>query len=395
MRIASMRCDDMRPLRTPDMNVLLLSSRHPWPPFTGDRLRATIWIAALQKIANVALVAPDGPAPGAGCRFYPASRSIGRAAAGVVDVLRGAPVQSLLAAPFDWRGAIARALADHGGFDATIVLLSRLDRSVRDLLPPGIHVLDAIDSLRRSSDERARNASPPLRWFWREESRRVARVERDASRAYDTVVVVGGEGEAEELNATAVPSGIDIAPLGDAPRRFDFAFWGRLAYFANADAASWLVDEIWPLIRERIPHATLFLGGAAAPARIRALHGRSGITVQSPIDDVAALARQARIAIFPVRYGTGQSTKMLEAAEGGCAVVATAKAVRGLGPLARHASVANDASGLAGAAVALLIDERRRADMARALRATVETTYSREETLQRLAAIVSQRKAAA
>lgn len=379
------------------MNALVLSSRFPWPPFTGDRLRATIWLEALERVANVSLVAPNGVIPEHAPRltFHPAAPSAMRGVAGALRVLGGAPVHALLAAPYDWADAIERALHDAGAFDATIVLLSRLDPWVRGVLPNGFRVLDAIDSLRRSMSERADEASLLTRSFWGAESRRVARAEEDLARVYDRVLVVSGE-ETADLGAIAISNGVAIAPLAEnAPRPFDFGFWGRLAYFANADAASWLLDEIWPAVRAQRPAATLLIAGADAPARIRAAHGRDGVVVQSPAADIAAAARRVSVALFPVRYGTGQSNKVLEAAEGGCAIVATPQAMRGFAPLAAHASIASDAEGLARAAVATISDASRRTVMAKALRRVVESEYAREQTLERLAAIVRMREAAA
>jgi len=96
-----------------------------------------------------------------------------------------------------------------------------------------------------------------------------------------------------------------------------------------------------------------------------------------------------------VRYGTGQSNKVLEAAEAGCAIVATTHAMRGLDPLTANALLGDDTDTLARAALAAIGDETRRAAMARALRSTVETRYARRETLDRLAALVHGREAAA
>jgi glycosyltransferase involved in cell wall biosynthesis len=367
------------------LNILLLSSRFPWPPFTGDRLRATIWLSALERKANVAMVSPRGriPAGAPRFRFYPVERSLARGVAGSLRVLAGAPVQALLSASFDWRGAIARARNEFGDFDATIVLLSRLDPSVRRSLPNGFHMLDAIDSLRSSMIERSREAPRITRWFWREESRRIGRVEQDAAHSYDRVLVVSAQDSAE-LGATVISNGALIAPLADAPRRFDFAFWGRLTYFANADAAAWLLDEVWPAIRALRPEATLLIAGIGAPARVRAADGRDGITVRSPAESIPALAREVNVALFPVRYGTGESTKVLEAAEAGCAIVATSKAMRGVEALARHAHVADDTASLARAAIAAISNETDRTARARALRAAVESGYGRQQTLDRL-----------
>ena len=294
--------------------------------------------------------------------------------------LRFAPLHALLAAPYDWAGAIERAVEDAGHFDATIVLLSRLDPWVRDSLPRGIHVLDAVDSMRRSMEERARESSPLTRWIWRIESRRAGRAEAEAARAYDRVVVVNEE-DCAELGAIAIGNGVNVAPLDDAPRIYDFGFWGRLAYFANRDAALWLIGEIWPAIRARRPNATLIIAGADAPAKIRAVDGRDGISVQSPVDDISALARRVNVALIPVRYGTGQSNKVLEAAEAGCAIVATSKAMRGLDALTPHVRIAESVEEFATicggrGAAAPLRDPK--------LREIVTTHYSRSATLARL-----------
>lgn len=344
-------------------------------------MRAAVWLAALENEATVALVSPEGVVPSNAPRFrhYPAARSLASGFAAAFRLFAGAPFHSLLAAPYDWSSAIDEAKNALGTIDATVVLLSRLDPWVRGALPTGLHVLDAIDSLRRSMEERSRESSSPARWLWRAEARRVARAEADAVRFYDRVVVVSEE-DCAELDAVAVSNGVEIRPIEEKLRAFDFAFWGRLAYFANADAASWLIREIWPRIRAERPAATLLIGGADAPDAICAAHGRDGIVVQSPVADIAALARNVRVALFPVRFGTGQSNKVLEAAEGGCTIVATKHAMRGLDQLTPYASIADDTSGFARAALD--------AAPGASLRTAVEGHYSRAATLKRLAQLV-------
>ena len=390
--------------------VLLLSSRFLWPPFTGDRLRGTIWLDALAQNADVALVAPDGNVPphAPPFRFFPAARSFAGAARGVARVLaNGFPLQTLLAAPYAWREAIERAQAEAGPFDVTIVLLSRLDPWVRGVLwrtgnpaclptdttgriacPPPRRVLDAIDSLRQSAHQRAREAKPPMRWIWRSEEQRVARAERDAVRAYDHVLVVSEEDLAElGGNGSAVSNGVVVAALEETPRRFDFGFWGRLAYFANADAARYLLDEIWPLIRRRRETATLIVAGADAPPSVRRRAKREGVTLLSPVEHMPTLARDVRVALLPLRYGSGESTKTMEAAEAGCAIVGTPKAFRGVAQLAAHARLADTPAAFADAAMQLLDDEQARRQMVDGLRATVAESYARQTTLARLAGI--------
>lgn len=364
------------------MNVLLLSSRFPWPAYSGDRLRATIWLDALRH-ANVALVAPPGNAP-QGVRFFPARRSFANGARAAVRVLReGLPWQSLLAAPYGWDDAIARARAELGTVDATIVILSRLHPWVR--ASEGVRILDAIDSLARNMHERARAASFVTRWIWRGEEKRTARAEAGLDQAYDHILYVSDDETG--ARGVAVSNGVRIRPLEPRARRYDFGFWGRLAYFANADAAQWLVDEIWPAIRAIRPESTLVIAGADAPPKLRRAAERAGITFLSPVDDMPSLARDVRVAILPLRYGSGESTKMLEAAEAGCAVVATPRGARSLTELAKHAAIAEDAQTLAREAVDQLTKDGAE------LRRVVVQHYSREATLEKLSALV-RRKAA-
>jgi len=372
------------------MKSLVIAPRFPWPPYTGDRLRASIWISALVGNGDVALVAPRGAIPpDVPLRFFGARSSVIRWIRGAMTVLRQSfPLQCLLGAPYDWPRAIADARREMGPFDVTIVLLSRMHPWVRESLE-GRTILDAIDSLRRSAGERRKAASPFARWLWKIEERRMARIEREAARAYSQVVVIS-DGEAADFgDAVAVPNGVAAMPLDDAARGYDFGFWGRFPYFANADATAWLLDEIWPAIRALHPSATLIIGGAEASRALRSDARRSGVTLVSPVDDMPSFARDIRVALMPLRYGSGQSTKVLEAAEAGCAIVGSPTALRGLGALAPFTRIESSTLEFARAAVDLLIDADARARMTARLRDVIATHYERSSSLGRLSAIAA------
>jgi glycosyltransferase involved in cell wall biosynthesis len=338
------------------------------------------------------MVSPQGSVPTHAPRFhlYAAPRSLSRCLRGLMTwISERLPLQCLLSAPYDWPGAIAQARREMGPFDVTVVLLSRIHPWVKKSLD-GRTVLDAVDSLRRNAEERGKAAGPATRWIWRSEERRMRRVESDAARRYGRIVVVSDE-ETSDFGpaAVAVTMGIASTPLADTPRAFDFGFWGRLPYFANADAARWLLDEIWPAIHALQPAATIILGGADAPPSLRKAAARRGVTLVSPIDNVGEFARNIRVALMPLRYGSGQSNKVLEAAEAGCAIVGTPQSMRGLAPLACHVRIESTVSGFASAAVDLLADDDQRAAMSAQLRHVVATQYARSATRDRLAAIAA------
>jgi hypothetical protein len=371
--------------------ALLLTSRFPWPVITGDRIRALAWLEALSPRAHVTLVAPAGivPAGAPACDLVPARRSPLRLPGAAARVVRkGLPLTSLLAAGYDWRGALRSARERGGPFDVAIVLLARLDPWVYGALDARQRIFDAIDSLAANLAERAQAARGPARWAWADECRRTARLEADAASRYErTLVVAETERAAFGARATAVFHGVEIAPLGESPRPWDVGFWGRLAYFANRDAVRLLLEQIWPRVRAARPDATLVVAGADAPAFVRRHDGSDGITVMSPMTDRGALLRQVRVALFPLRYGSGQSNKVLEAGEAGCALVATPQALRALDALAEHAFVAEAASDLAEHTLALLAAPAAAGARGRGLRALVERDFSREHACRRLAAI--------
>ena len=111
------------------MNFLVVASRFPWPPYTGDRLRTIIWLDALRAAGRVTLAAPPGKLPPSheDVVHIPVGRSVRELAREVVRVVRERlPAHALIAGGSGWREAIARATPAEG-FDATVVLLSRLE----------------------------------------------------------------------------------------------------------------------------------------------------------------------------------------------------------------------------------------------------------------------------
>jgi hypothetical protein len=301
-------------------------------------------------------------------------------------VARGLPLHSILAG-HDWRSALELA----GEHDVAIVILTRTDPWVFGHLPAKRRILDAIDSATLGMRSRASAAPLWARLFWKSEAARCAKLERSAGARYDRIVTVtredlepfGGRGE-------VVPIGVKISPAANDGRTIDFGFWGRLAYFANEQAVRSLAKSIWPRIRAHKRDATLLIGGADAPRWIRALDGRDGIRVVSPMKDRQRLLRSVRVALLPIEAGSGQSIKTLEAAEAGCAIAGTKAAFRGCGGLPRMAVVEDDLPRLAELAVGLLGDENGRANIGAALREHVIANFSREKTLAEMRRVATE-----
>lgn len=322
-----------------------------------------------------------GPPGCAGCLPVPrTARTLIRAAARIAA--HQLPLHTLLGAR-EWQAA----LAERGPFDTAIVLLTRTDPWAFHAARARRWILDAVDSAAAGMGERAGASRGVARLFWKSEERRSERLERDIANRYDAVLTVT-ENESARFGAKGVtlPIGVAVSSLGNAPRTIDFGFWGRLAYFANEEAVRTIVTQLWPRIRAQRAEATLFLGGAEAPSWIRRLHGRDGISVESPMTDREQTLRRIRVALLPIAYGSGQSLKTLEAAEAGCAIAGTPLAFRGCEQLASAAAVETNMERLADRALALLSE-----NPATELRERVAALYSRQVTLERMAAVAEGR----
>ena len=190
------------------------------------------------------------------------------------------------------------------------------------------------------------------------------------------------------LGALVVPNGVDYGgppPPSPAPHPVVF-FAGKLDYRPNVDACEWLVEEIMPRVRERVPDALLVLAGRDPAPAVRRLAGPLvEVTGALSADDLARRRSQAWVETVPLRMGSGVRFKALEAMAAGIPLVATTLGAAGTGAVpGRHALIADTAPDLAAAIAGLLPDPRRRAALATAARSLAAERHSWERITPRL-----------
>lgn len=130
-----------------------------------------------------------------------------------------------------------------------------------------------------------------------------------------------------------VPNAIDVASYRreyGARVPVSVVFTGALTYFANYDAAAYLISEVWPLIREAQPDAQLKITGSTSGVDISPYASTAGVCFTGYVDDVRPVVAQSCVAAVPLRKGGGTRLKILEAMALGTPVVATRKGAEGL-----------------------------------------------------------------
>jgi glycosyltransferase involved in cell wall biosynthesis len=161
-----------------------------------------------------------------------------------------------------------------------------------------------------------------------------------------------------------IPNGVDIADDATAVRRgIDVLFVGNFESANNRDAMRWFLGDVWLSVLDLAPAATLTVVGPNPPAFLTTLRSPQ-VAVTGEVPSTAPYYRRAKLAVAPLRFGTGIKNKILEAFACGVAVVSTPEANEGIDAPPEAIVLADDARGMARAIAALLADDARREELA-------------------------------
>lgn len=231
------------------------------------------------------------------------------------------------------------------------------------------------------------------RWRRAVDAAAFRRLERRLPRAVDLSIVTSERDAAalardvDRSKVLVVPNCADLrhAPLPETGNGAPvLLFVGHMDYLPNADAAVWLVREIFPRLRAAFPRARLLVVGGELPRDVVA---SNGVDVAGVVPDVRPYYSQADVAIVPLRAGGGTRLKILEAMAMGRPVVSTALGAEGLAVRHdEHLLLAESTAELADAVGTLIRDADRRRRLVTAARAFVERHHSWRAAGDRLCA---------
>jgi O-antigen biosynthesis protein len=137
--------------------------------------------------------------------------------------------------------------------------------------------------------------------------------------------------------------------------RKNFISIGNFLHEPNFDSVKYLKEEIWPLIRKRLPEAELHVYGAYASQKVNTFHNpKEGFYMKGRAGNAKEVISKARVLLAPLRFGAGLKGKLIDAMLTGTPSVTT-----DIGAEAMHAEmdwngiIANTAEEIADAAFKL------------------------------------------
>ena len=181
------------------------------------------------------------------------------------------------------------------------------------------------------------------------------------------------------LAHAVIPSGVDPAIF----RRIEgnqepnsLVFEGNMSFPPNVDAACYLATDIFPLIRDVVSGARLYIVGKDPAPSVRDL-ASAQIIVTGYVEDVPQWLSKAQVFVSPLRIGAGIKTKVLQAWAMGIPVVATSESTGGLRSVdGKNIVVRDRPEAFAQAVIELLRDPGKARSIGLEGRKTVERHYT-------------------
>jgi glycosyltransferase involved in cell wall biosynthesis len=362
----------------------------PLPADSGGKQRSLAILRRLARLGSVVLCAFDQggadleglAAMGVEVRSVPWSPTSGRVARGIARTGSGS------AARF-WDRRLAAMVAGAGKLPIDVLqieyatLAPYLNQTAARRRVLDLHNIES--SLAASY---ARSTGPLRAVVTRAEALALRRLERVGLRRADIAVVVSrhdqGRLPRSDAEVLLCPNGWEPGPLLLPAPDPVVIFVALFGWRPNVDAAVWLAERVWPLVRRQRPDARLLLVGRSPTPQVQRLTC-SDITVTGSVPDVRPFLAQAQVAVAPLLSGGGTRLKVLEALDAGRPVVATRIGTEGLEDLIGQGVVVADTAEQISAALCGLLEDGDQAQKlgARGRRAVADR-YAWDVTLEPL-----------
>lgn len=387
-------------------NLLFLSLRFPYPPQRGDRIRAYYFIKELSKKHNISLIS-----------FFDSEEEIEQ-----IDELRkycsqvkvvkfsqlrayfNSVIYSLSSKPIqvgywhspDMQKTVDKSIAAND-FDIIHVQFFRMAQYITKYTDYP-KILDLTDALSLNLNRRAkldRGLSYPLVKL---EERRVRKYEVEIIKEFDVGTMVSAFDRDylldldDSLELTVIPMGVDLDYFspGKSSYKSQVLFTGTMNYFPNYDAVLYFCNEIFPIVKQKLPDVSFYVVGNNPHKKLQQIASKD-IVITGHVPDVRPYFDDSAVFVCPLRAGSGMQTKNLEAMAMGVPVVTTSVGLEGLDATpGKEIFVADNPVDFANQLIRLIEEPALRRKVSESERKLVETKYSWSEIVRGLDQVYEQ-----
>ncbi|MEL6939464.1 MAG: glycosyltransferase [Cyanobacteria bacterium J06598_1] len=130
-----------------------------------------------------------------------------------------------------------------------------------------------------------------------------------------------------------ISNGVDLeafTPRQQDPGGHKLVFIGAMDNLPNIDAVTYLAKDIFPLVQQQYPDATLSLVGSRPVPAVQELANIPGVVVTGRVPEMTPYLHESTVCVVPMRTGYGIKNKTIEAMAAGIPVVASDRGLEGL-----------------------------------------------------------------
>ena len=166
--------------------------------------------------------------------------------------------------------------------------------------------------------------------------------------------------------------------------RKDFAFIGNFLHEPNWDAVKFLKEDIWPIIKKKLPDSKLNIYGAYPSQKVQQLHNeKEGFLIKGRAASSLEVISNAKVTIAPLRFGAGIKGKLVEAMLCGTPSVTTSIGAESMhGELNWNGYIENDANQIAIRAIELYLTKSKWINCQKNGIEIINIIYSKEKNSQ-------------
>ena len=177
----------------------------------------------------------------------------------------------------------------------------------------------------------------------------------------------------------------DFKKLPGFEERDGFMHIGNFLHEPNWNAVLWLKEELWPLIRSKLPNAKLSIYGSYPSQKVHQLHNeREGFLIKGRAESSFEVLKNSKVLLAPLRFGAGLKGKLVEAMQCGTPSVTTEIGAEGIaGDLSWPGMIGNTKESISESAVQLYLDKSLWTDAQRRGFEIINKRFNREEHEQR------------
>ena len=163
-----------------------------------------------------------------------------------------------------------------------------------------------------------------------------------------------------------------------ANQRDGLFFIGGYKHAPNVDAVKWFINEVFPLIRDKL-EVDFYMAGADEPDELKILN-REGVIHLGRVSDeeLENIYNRIKMVVIPLRYGAGVKGKVIEAMHHGIPIVSTSIGIEGIPEAENYFEMGESAEEFANGVIRLYMDENRLNKMSKEFVSLSEKYYSKK-----------------